>query len=482
MKNKSLTWLCFTIAVVAACVVSFSCNKKFDEPPTSVAVNLVANTSIAQLKLLHSAGGMEQVSDSDVISGVVVADDKSGNFYKQIVIEDSTGGIMVALNGYDLYTTYPIGCRVAVKAKGLYLGDYDGWVELGGGIGTSSSGAPEVTGLASALFSQYIVAGTLGNVVVPHVVTVSQLSTNVQDPYQSTLVQLDNFQFASTDTGKTYATAGTSPASVGFNLQDCSSDNITLYNSGYATFASLIVPSGNGVLTGIYVPYNSTKQIEIRDTSDVQFTGTRCNGGGGGGGTGALTSISNILALYSGSGIKLGSYKISGTVISDVANKNVSSGSVIIEDGSNRGVEIYFGGTIAYNLGDSIVLDVTGDSLVQYKGSFEIEPSYGTAQPAAVATGRTVVPQVVTISQLNANLTLYEYALVQILDATSSPSGTYKGTKTLTDATGNIELYTSSSATFEATTMPTGAHNWTGYPSYYNTTPQFQIRNTSDVQ
>jgi hypothetical protein len=481
MKNKSILWFGSAMAVVAACFISFSCNKKFDEPPTIPTVDVVANTTIAQLKSLHSAGGIEEVTDSAIISGIVVADDSSGNFYKQIVIEDSTGGIMLYLDGYDLYTTYPIGTQIFVKAQGLYLGDDNGWVELGGGIGQSHAGTPEVAELASSLFNQYIEAGTRGNYVAPHVVTVSQLTTSVQDPYQSTLIQLNNFEFASTDTGKTYATAG-GTSSIGFNIVDCSGDNITLYNSDYALFAGITVPGGNGTITGIYVPYESTKQIEIRDTADVQFTGTRCNGGGGGGGGTGLTSIANIISLYSGTSLLLGNYTIGGTVISDVSNGNISKGSVVIEDGSNAGIEVYFGSTITYNVGDSIILNLAGDSLTEYKGSYEIS-AYGATQPVAVATGRTVVPQIVTISELNAALSSYEFSLVQILNATAtSTSGNYSGSQTLTDATGSMEIYTSSGATFATTTMPTGAHNWTGYASFYNTTPQFQIRNTSDVQ
>jgi hypothetical protein len=483
MKNKkNLLWLSTAAIVTAACFASFSCNKKFDEPPTSFPVDVTPNTTIQQLKALHSAGGMEQITDSAVIGGVVVADDSSGNFYKQIVIEDATGGIAVALDAYDLYTKYPVGTKIYIKAKGLYLGDYNGWVEIGGGIGTSSSGNPQIDGLASALFNTYIETGTRGNVVVPHVVSVSDLTTNLQDQYQSTLIQLNNFEFGSSDTAKTYAIPGNSPQSVGFTIQDCSGNSITLYNSGYADFAGLSVPDGNGTITGIYAPYGSSKQILIRDTSDVQFTGTRCNGGGGGG-NGTLTTIANILSMYSGSGVKLGAYKISGTVISDASNKNISTGAVVIEDGSYKGVEIYFGGTIGYNVGDSVVIDVTADSLIKYKGSFEIEPPYGTAQPAPVATGRTVVPQTVTIDQLNTNLAQYEYVLVKITGATYGGS-LFSDEKNITDASSStgIQAYTSKSATFYSSSVPSGSHTWICFPSFYNSYTQIQVRSASDVQ
>ncbi len=33
-----------------------------------------------------------------VISGIIIADDESGSFYKEMIIEDSTGGISIQLD------------------------------------------------------------------------------------------------------------------------------------------------------------------------------------------------------------------------------------------------------------------------------------------------------------------------------------------------------------------------------------------------
>ena len=71
--------------------------------------------------------------------------------------------------------------------------------------------------------------------------------------------------------------------------------------------------------------------------------------------------------------------------------------------------------------------------------------------------------------------------MVKIKDATVSGNGTYSGSQTLTDASSNMTLYTASSATFASNPLPSESKDWVGYGSFYNTTPQFQIRNTSDV-
>ena len=72
-----------------------SCNKKFDEPPLGTDPNITANLTIKDLKAMYSSiGNFQKVNDDKVISGIVIADDRSGNFYKQIIIQDETGGIL----------------------------------------------------------------------------------------------------------------------------------------------------------------------------------------------------------------------------------------------------------------------------------------------------------------------------------------------------------------------------------------------------
>jgi hypothetical protein len=276
MKNVTAFLMSFLILSIATIFISSSCNKKFDAPPHTLPANLTPNISIRNFKALHTGGNFELINNDYILQGVIVADDKSGNYYKEIVIEDSTGGIVLLLNGYDLYTDYPSGRKIFIKAKGLYLGDYNGLIQLGGSIDSSGS-SPALAGIATNLFDTYLFKGTFNNVVNPHVVSVSQLTTNMFDTLQSTLIQLNNFQFSNTDTAKPYADT-VNHATVNFTLQDCAGETVSLRNSGYANFAGLKVPDGNGNLNAIYAVYGTTKELFIRDTSDVQFYNDRCDG------------------------------------------------------------------------------------------------------------------------------------------------------------------------------------------------------------
>lgn len=474
MKNKlSVLSLVTGILIIVTGMVIVSCNKTFDEPPVYEPPVITPDLTIADLKAMHTSGQFEQITEDKTIGGVVIADDRSGQFYKTIVIQDETGGISVSLDAYDLYTSYPIGRMVYIKVKDLYLGDYNKLIELGGGVDNSGS-TPRLASIPSVLINQYLTKGSLDNVITPKVVKVDDLN----DSYQNTLIQLNDYEFAVSDTSKTFAKPDLSSSAVNFTLEGCSDKAIILRNSSYADFAGYNVPNGNGNIIAVYTVFGTTKQLNIRDTADVKFYNARC----GGGGTGAVVGIATIKGFYTGSDVVLGSYKIGGVVISDAAAKNISSGNIVLQDG-NYGIKLYFGSSAAtsnFHIGDSLVVDVTGGTLQEYNGSMEISLSSSALPSSAIATGKTITPKELTVADIASQLPDIEYTLVTVKDATL-PNGTFSGNKTLTDATGSMTLYTSSSATFASDPLPTTTKTYTGYCTLFGSTKELMLRNTSDI-
>jgi len=269
------------LAVVAAIMVTTlsACIKNnYDAPPVDgTDPNLTPTMSIAQFKQLYT-GSRFEVEDSILLAGVVAADDKSGNFYKTLVIQDSTAGIAIRLDESGLSNNYMIGRKVYIKTKGLFLGEYNGLIQLGGAATAGS--ATEVDALPSTLISKHIIKGSLNQPVNALTVSIPQLD----DSYQNRLIKLENVQFSPADTGFSYAD-GVLQLSKNATIQDCNGNTIILRNSGFATFANQTMPSGKGTLYAIYSVFGSTKQLYIRDTYDVTFDQARCGGGGGGGGS-----------------------------------------------------------------------------------------------------------------------------------------------------------------------------------------------------
>jgi len=269
------------LAVVAAIMVTTlsACIKNnYDAPPVDgTDPNLTPTMTIAQFKQLYT-GSRFEVEDSILLAGVVAADDKSGNFYKTLVIQDSTAGIAIRLDESGLSNNYMIGRKVYIKTKGLFLGEYNGLIQLGGAATAGS--ATEVDALPSTLISKHIIKGSLNQPVNALTVSIPQLD----DSYQNRLIKLENVQFSPADTGFSYAD-GVLQLSKNATIQDCNGNTIILRNSGFATFANQTMPSGKGTLYAIYSVFGSTKQLYIRDTYDVTFDQARCGGGGGGGGS-----------------------------------------------------------------------------------------------------------------------------------------------------------------------------------------------------
>ena len=262
--------LSFASLLVALMVTLGSCKKTYDNPPGPADPNIVANTSIKTLKAIHTGSGVFDLITTDlIISGVVVADDKSGNLYKQLFIQDSTGGLQILLDANSLYGTYPVGRRIYIKCNGLCISDYNGTMELG--VKALVGGLPSVQGIPANLVSKFVIGGSLNNPVVPTVVTQSQLGLNgMQDKYLGMLIQLDDYAFTSLTS--TYSDTSAYKTTQNLDLKNCSgSPAIILRTSAYADFAGIRVPQGRGSILAIYTIYGSTKQLIIRDTSDVRF-------------------------------------------------------------------------------------------------------------------------------------------------------------------------------------------------------------------
>lgn len=260
-------------------IFQFACvDLEFDEPPVGgEPVNITPNASILDLKARYVPGKFTTITDSLVIRAVVIADDESGNYYKTIIVQDSTAGIEVKINGIGLYNQFPIGREVFILAKGLVVSDYNGLVQIGGGT-YLDNGQTRLGGIEEILIGQYLVAGGRNQALTPKVKTIATLNTNDL----STLVTLEDVQFATGSSGETYADPVTQ-FSVNRTAEDCNKNSIILRTSGYARFAGVRTPTGKGSLTGVLGVFGGTLQFFIRDTFDLIMNDPRCGSGGASG-------------------------------------------------------------------------------------------------------------------------------------------------------------------------------------------------------
>ncbi len=235
--------------------------------------------NISQLKAIFT-GTLKEITDNVYIEATVVANDESGNYYRTIVVQDEASGIEVKIYKTNLYSVYPVGTKLKIRLKGLYVGAYGGLVQLGY-IYNNAIGSIEEHMIPSHF---EVVPG--GIPIEPTTLTISTIS----DQHLGKLIRLENVEFASGDLGKPYA--GTTATNR--TLSNCSGNTVIVRTSNYANFATEILPSGNGELVAILSKYLSTYQLYIRNINDVNLDGERCTGDGSLTGSGTYEDPYNV--------------------------------------------------------------------------------------------------------------------------------------------------------------------------------------------
>lgn len=469
MKHAGLLFLATLIFYVTACS-----KKERDNPPDNRAYD-------PQLKVTHSIAALQSlpqgiaITEDMLVCGIVIMDDKSGNYSRKIVIQDTSGGIEVLIDQDNLYNDYPVGRKLYLKCKGLFTG--------ASGLNPQLGYAPDASGSLSAipaiLADQYIVKGNYPEPLIPDTVSLAMLAMpDKAKRYLNTLVAVKEVQFTDADTAVPYAQQAVLSTATNRMIQDCNNGSIAMRNSGYARFQPYLTASGNGLLTAVYTRFNGIPQLYIRDTADVRFYAPRC---------GVplpveLSSIAEIRALaptFHDSVDILPVYKIAGVVISDRLGGNVSPYGITLQDGE-RGIFIRFTGTPFYYLGDSLVINITGGRLSRFNGQLQVSNIPLTAVHLITA-GRTVAVRSTTIAELLLHYPDWESTLVKVSQAWIAAGGNFSGYKTLTDSTGALTLYTLAGASFASGFVPLAPAGFTGILGTFDHTPQLQLRNSNDI-
>jgi hypothetical protein len=244
-------------AAFAATVLLFTgCKKEFDTPPVrTIAVGDVLN--IAQLKALYTTERVRFTGTEKSVYAVVTSDENDGNFYKNITVQDGTGGITLRLmNSGGLY----IGDSVRIYLPGTVLAPYNGLMQLD-----------------SVDVDNNIIKQATNVWVEPRVTTISELEDSVV-AWQSTLIKLTDVEFTVEDaTNGTWADAVNQETGERY-LEDCDGNTVMVRTSGYANYAGQALPQGKGSIVCVVGLFGSTIQLGNRSMPEVNLNGPRCPG------------------------------------------------------------------------------------------------------------------------------------------------------------------------------------------------------------
>lgn len=249
---------------------SIACNAKFGD----------ANTTLAEIVALATNEG-QFITEDLIFEGYVSSSDEAGNIYRTIYIQDSpvnpTVGLAISLYKTNTYADYPVGTKLSINAKGLYIAKNGrGAVPTIGSKGTSANYPAGY--IAAADIDNHIAKSCVnGSFVKEEIIPVELASLNEarNDKYINILVKVSGVQFKDADGTLTYAETG---ANTDRTLVSEDNQQAILRNSQYASFASQVLPTGSGDITFIVGKYNTTYQMAIRSTADVNFTNERFGG------------------------------------------------------------------------------------------------------------------------------------------------------------------------------------------------------------
>lgn len=269
------------IALLAALLLPGGCVDYNDDAPEVDPFQPGEIVSVDRLKSLYTAElarpaaerSPVRITNNWSLAGLVTATDKQdGNLFREGIVEDVTGGLLMKFMSTGGLN---IGDSIIVNVRGLWLGDYGNFTELGDEPFTDTAGVKRVSGFNK---DKRILRYSIDNPARAAVKTIQEARTNAM---AGRLVTLQQVQFADSELGKTWADTNTSPPAAGNRcLSDCHNNMIIVHTSGYATFAGAILPEGRGDISGVIIVCNDEYKLLVRDFKEVLLTGERCPAGG----------------------------------------------------------------------------------------------------------------------------------------------------------------------------------------------------------
>jgi hypothetical protein len=221
--------------------------------------------SIAWLKTLYS-GAPTLITREVRISGAVVSDDREGNFYKTLVLDDGTAGIEVRLDVEQIFKHFAIHSRATVRCNGLWIGNYGGVLQLG----TEPWDALETQPLPPAEVAEHIFADTVFyGEVRPPTLTLDALTAR----WVSRFVAFEGVRFIDEEKGLSWAEPAETAAATDRHLVDTTGDTLIVRTSAHARFAAWPLPEGSGRIEGVLGAFNGDYQLVVTDSE--KFAPTR---------------------------------------------------------------------------------------------------------------------------------------------------------------------------------------------------------------
>lgn len=210
--------------------------------------------SVAYLKSLYER--IPVTIDRDIyILARVVSSDSHGNFYKTLIVEDETGGIVVRIDLENYYKKYDKGSLARINCNSLVLNDYGGTLQLG--AYAYSETAQRIGYIpANRLDAVISVDRSKDQEVIPPETKIAALTPN----HISRTVRFTRVQFVDEELGLAW-TEGNSDTNR--HIIDRDENQLIVRTSAYALFATWMLPHQSGSIDGVISYFNGEYQLMV---------------------------------------------------------------------------------------------------------------------------------------------------------------------------------------------------------------------------
>lgn len=289
--NKILTFLSvLTLSLfIASCVEDDDFeipNVSVVEPDISDLGQLTTFSAVVSRYLDAVADGDDVgvFDDNDVdlyIEGYVVSSDKSGNFFEEIIVQNSPDandagsdprrGLKVEINVRSLSDTYELGRKVYIRLNGLAIGEANGVYALGKTNGNSLEQLQEYE------FQAFIIRSAEVTILTPKIVAIGDLT----EADENTFIKIEDAQINRNELGLTYSGEPSDNFDGFRTIESClSSSTILLQTSTFADFKSVQLPQKRGSIQGVFTRDfgDDNNVLVINSATDIVFDNSdRCD-------------------------------------------------------------------------------------------------------------------------------------------------------------------------------------------------------------
>ena len=270
MKTRIFFGVCWILLLSQGCeesVYEFTQVECIDK-------EIATNATIQAVKDMFLFGRPVKIEEDLIIEGYVVSNDKAGNFYKTLSIQDKPAdpstAISISIDATGLYSKYEVGRKIFINLKGLAIGNHFGRLSIGQIING------ELEGISSFEYKNHISKSCELADMIPMEVELEDLNEDYLDMF----ISIHSSQFNELELGKSFADPDSNKSMDrridAYDLNCIKTASINVRTSGFADFKNYELPKGSGVVQGVLQNYYSDLQLVLRDEFDIVMDNDRC--------------------------------------------------------------------------------------------------------------------------------------------------------------------------------------------------------------